>query len=312
MLQTLARRKDDAVLGDYGLVIVDECHHVPAVSFESVLKRVSATHIVGLTATPFRKDGLQAIVHMQCGPVVHTMAEAQAQAKIARKVVVRETNFKPADTGAQLPIHEVWEALVADKERLAMVAADIVRSLERREFPLVLSDRVDHLELLLGQVTQALDQADGGFLVTSSMGKKMRRKLFDRINEMLAGGDRPFLLSTGSLIGEGFDLPELSTLFLAMPIAFKGRLMQYAGRIHRQSEGKSEVVVYDYVDSGFALGVSMFRKRVTAYRKMGYRFQLPDGSKLAGIVWPRGTTKATAKRQTGAQQDLPLFDPPSE
>lgn len=305
MIQTLARGKGLGDIVDYGLVVIDECHHVPAVSFESVLKRMSASHIVGLTATPFRQDGLQAIVHMHCGPIAHTMTEAQGQADMVKRVVVRETAFQPVATGAQTPIHEVWEALVADGDRLRLVTYDVVDCLRRGDFPLILSDRVDHLQLLLGEIAQCLGCSDRGFLLTSHMGKKMRKKAFERIHEMLQRGETPFLLSTGSLIGEGFDLPELTALFLAMPIAFRGRLIQYAGRIHRQSDGKSEVVVFDYVDSSFGLGVSMFRKRVGAYRKMGYEFDLPDSSKLASIVWPRGKTRT--EPSAGQQEDLPLF-----
>ena len=269
-----------------GLIIIDECHHVPAVSFESVLRRISALHFIGLTATPFRKDGHQAIIHMQCGPILSTMAETQAQIDLIKKVVIRETSFcLPADTPPQPAIHQIWEWLVHDQDRLRFVAMDVVETLKQKRFPLILSDRKDHLELLYNEICKKTDELNAkGYILTSNTGKRERNKILQEIKAMLATEQCPFLLSTGSLIGEGFDLPELSTLFLAMPLSFKGRLIQYADRLHRASSGKREVIIYDYIDKSLALGITMFRKRLTTYRKMGYTISFEDGSLLAKKV----------------------------
>ncbi len=150
MLQTLARDHDpDRLLDGYGQIVIDECHHVPAVSFESVLKRIQARHFLGLTATPYRKDGLERIITMQCGPVLHTMEETKAQSLLSRQVVVRETGFRMGPEASPQPaLHEIWQALVTDRDRLRLVASDVVAALEEERFPLVLSDRKDHLELL--------------------------------------------------------------------------------------------------------------------------------------------------------------------
>jgi len=286
MLQTLARDHDPTrLLEGYGQIIIDECHHVPAVSFESVLKRVQARHFLGLTATPYRKDGLERIITMQCGPVLHTMEETKAQSLIARQVVLRETAFRMSDTtSAQPAIHEIWQALVTDHDRLRLVASDVIAALEEGRFPLVLSDRKDHLELLLAEITAMQAEHTSGFLVTSDTGKRMRNRMMEELKAMRSRGRLPFLLSTGSLIGEGFDLPELCTLVLAMPLSFRGRLVQYAGRLHRESAGKTDVRIYDYVDVNLGLGITMFRKRMATYRKMGYSVEIPPDSHLADVM----------------------------
>jgi superfamily II DNA or RNA helicase len=285
MLQSLSRDHDpDRLLGGYGHIVIDECHHVPAVSFESVLKRIEARHFLGLTATPYRKDGLEKIITMQCGPVLHTMEETKAQALLSRQVLVRETGFRMGpEASAQPALHEIWQALVTDAERLRLVASDVIAALKEERFPLVLSDRKDHLELLLAEITAASTHA-AGFLFTSDIGKRQRNRMMDEIMAMRERGEFPFLLSTGSLIGEGFDLPELCTLVLAMPLSFKGRLVQYAGRLHRESEGKQDVRIYDYVDANLGLCITMFRKRMTTYRKMGYTVEIPPDSHLSEVA----------------------------
>lgn len=287
MLQTLARDHDpNRLLNGYGQIIIDECHHVPAVSFESVLKRVQARHFLGLTATPYRKDGLERIITMQCGPVLHNMEETKAQSLIARQVVLRETDFRMSDANSAQPaIHEIWQALVTDKDRLHLLASDVIAALEEGRFPLVLSDRRDHLELLLAEITaMQSNKRSSGFLFTGDTGKRMRNRMMEEIKAMRGRGEAPFLLSTGSLIGEGFDLPELCTLVLAMPLSFKGRLVQYAGRLHRESAGKTDVRIYDYVDVNLGLGITMFRKRMATYKKMGYSVEIPPDSHLNEIV----------------------------
>lgn len=300
MLQSLARDPDpDRLLDGYGHIVIDECHHVPAVSFESVLKRIEARRFLGLTATPYRKDGLEKIITMQCGPVLHTMEETKAQSQLSRQVVVRETGFRMGpEASAQPALHEIWQALVTDAERLRLVASDVVAALKEERFPLVLSDRKDHLELLLAEITAARKQATG-FLFTSDIGKRQRNRMMEEIMAMRERREFPFLLSTGSLIGEGFDLPELCTLVLAMPLSFKGRLVQYAGRLHRESEGKQDVRIYDYVDSNLGLCVTMFRKRMTTYRKMGYTVEIPPDSHLSEVVGRKSGRKTSTTDVSG-------------
>jgi len=283
MLQTLAHANDcSKLISEYGLVIVDECHRVPAPSFEPVLKRIEARHYIGLTATPYRKDGLDRIITMQCGPILHTMTESAAQKEIIRNVIVRETSFRMSESqDIRSELHEIWQALITDPARLTLVASDIGTALSEGRFPLVLSDRKEHLEAIAQRVTEMFGSPSvNSFVITSANGKKERAKFIESARALHAQGKQAFLLSTGSLIGEGFDLPELCTLILAMPLSFKGRLVQYAGRLHRESEGKKDVRIYDYVDANLGLGITMFRKRLTTYRKMGYSIHIPADSKL--------------------------------
>jgi superfamily II DNA or RNA helicase len=273
MLPSLARIEDYAAFFQgYGLVIVDECHHVPAVTVEALLKACPCRKIVGLTATPVRKDGLEKLLHLQCGPIRHTM-HAAADEVTPRAVYVRRSSFHvPSILGQRPPIHAVWEALVGDEGRTRQIATDILSSLNEGRCPLVLSDRKAHLDKLEAQLTMQNGCSDAAVLrLQSGVGKKQREAIRGEIDRRFEKGEKFVLLATASLIGEGYDLPRLDTLFLAMPLSFKGRVVQYAGRLHRQHAEKREVRVYDYLDEGNPLTMAMFRRRSSAYRQMGYR-----------------------------------------
>lgn len=281
MLPSFAKAENpEEGLSRYGHIIIDECHHIPAVSFEAVLKKIPARYILGLTATPYRKDGHQAIIHMQCGPIRHELKDVDGP-RLMKRVIVRETAFKmPDDAGPQPPIHLIWEKLVSDPERLEIVAHDLRVSIESGRFPLVVSERKEHLALLLRLFEERLTGLSAkGFVLTGGMGKQARAGVLGEIGSAPEAGIRPYMLATGSFIGEGFDLPTLDTLIIAMPVSFKGKLIQYAGRLHRASPGKSDVIIYDYLDPSSALMVSMFRKRIAAYRKMNYQIEAQSGSR---------------------------------
>lgn len=285
MLPTLAKIENpEEILSQYGQIIIDECHHIPAVSFESVLKKIPAKYVLGLTATPYRKDGHQAIIHMQCGPIRHEMKELN-NFELAKRVIVRETDFKmPEDAGPQPPIHEVWEKLVADESRLELVAHDLRESIEEGRFPLVISERKEHLALLSKVFDSKLSDLNAkGFVLVGGMGKRAMAAALAEIENATENDMKPYILATGSFIGEGFDLPSLDTLIIGMPVSFKGKLIQYAGRLHRSSPGKSEARIYDYLDGSSALTVSMFKKRVLAYKKMGYQIHTEAGTKASRI-----------------------------
>jgi superfamily II DNA or RNA helicase len=270
MIQSLAKLDPaDPIFSAYGQVIVDECHHIPALSFESVLKRFTSRYVVGLTATPFRRDGLQKMLFMQCGPLRHEIPGGTG-GDTERVVHFRESHFHLAETlGPQPPLHQVWEALTTDATRNELIAADVAAALGAGRFPLVLSERREHLQTLKARMEALAPQAQA-FVLVGQMGKKERKKVLEDIDALAAAGGRPYLLATGSFIGEGFDLPALDTLFLAMPVAFKGKLIQYAGRLHRAHPGKSRVEIYDYVDTQLPLTMSMLRKRQKTYKFMGY------------------------------------------
>lgn len=279
MLPGLIHRDDyAAVFAGYGLIIVDECHHVPAASFESLLKDCTARRVYGLTATPYRKDRLEKLLQFQCGPVRHTIGE-QAGDAAGRIVVVRRSTFSLPLAGATPPgIHEVWDALIRDRGRLDLIVADIGACIADGRAPLVLADRkayLDAIESALGEGAATKEIAR--FRLESGTGKKRRAEIRASIDEHFERKEPFVLLATASLIGEGFDLPQLDTLVLAMPLSFKGRLVQYAGRLHRIREGKAAPRIYDYLDENSPLTRAMFRRRLTGYRQMGYRVDLPGG-----------------------------------
>jgi len=279
MLQTLGRAQDlSDILPQYGQVIVDECHHIPASSFEQVLKQLPAKFVLGLTATPYRKDGLQKIIHFQCGPLRHEIRLA-ATGELPKRVIVRETGFRiPEEAGTRAPVHVIWHYLVTDETRTEMIAGDVVQALMLGRVPLVISDRKEHLQSLSEAIQKQASGTDiRVFRLDGEVPLPARKKVMSELSLALGQKQKTCLLSTASLIGEGFDLPALDTLFMALPISFKGRVVQYAGRLHRTSEGKMDVVVYDYVDSHCAMTLKMYRNRLRAYRYMGYTVEEPEG-----------------------------------
>lgn len=277
MVQTLAKSAcPEALFAPFSQVIIDECHHVPAASFEAVMKTCPARYFLGLTATPNRKDGLQKILFLQCGPIRHRMDMA-VDPGIARKLIIRDVHLGLAQDEARMPVHQVWDLLANHEGRNQLIATDIAEALSANRCCAVLSDRKEHLaelERLVNETNHAfvgyVHRVDGG------MGKKGRAAVLAKIQEHAAAGAGFALFATSSLLGEGFDLPELDTLFLTLPISFKGRIIQYAGRLHRACEGKSDVRIYDYVEPEHPLTSHMFRKRMTAYRGMGYRVEETD------------------------------------
>ena len=274
MMQTLSKMDEgdlQKLLSKYEQIIADECHHIAAFTFELILKNSPARYILGLTATPYRKDGHQAIIYMQSGPVRYEMSGEEIKFN-SKRVIVRNSDFKlPDEVGPQPPVHQVWNHLINDKERLQLVSDDIIENLDEARIPLVLSERKEHLQLLKKNLLSKNISESCVFILDGDLSKKQRDLILDEINTAIDRKKPICILTTGSFIGEGFDLPALDTLFLAMPIAFKGRIIQYAGRIHRHIKGKNEVRIYDYVDPWSALTLSMFKKRAKAYRNMGYK-----------------------------------------
>jgi superfamily II DNA or RNA helicase len=275
MVQSLARRDDLAELtAGYGFVVVDECHHVPAVTFERVVRQIAAPAWLGLTATPYRRDGLEGLITMYCGPIRHRMGERAAEdAGFVRVLVVHSTDHisAPAEVAGDAStagpsIQAVFRDLVEDEARTRQICADIAAAARLGRNCLVLSQWTEHLARLAAQL-EAMglvpDVLQGG------VGKKARRLVTDRLSAARPG-DGVILLATGSLLGEGFDCPPLDTLFLAFPIAFRGRLVQYVGRVLRPINGKKRVEVHDYVDTRVPVLSRMHTKRLVAYASLGF------------------------------------------
>ena len=279
MFPTLARSEfPEALLAKYGHVIIDECHHVPAASFEAAMKRCTARYILGLTATPNRKDGLQKILFLQCGPIRHRIDLDHSEEQ-SRTVFVREFSLGLPAEKDRLPIHQIWEHLIQSGERNRAIASDVSSALEEQRFCALLSDRKEHLNALESLLREKWPE-ESVYRIDGSTNQKLRTAILGNLRAR-AAEERPFvLLATASLLGEGFDMPELDTLFLTMPISFKGRLIQYAGRLHRFSEKKKSVRIYDYVEPDHPLTAQMYRKRTTAYREMGYSIQIVGNDPL--------------------------------
>jgi superfamily II DNA or RNA helicase len=277
MIQSLVRKGavDDRVAG-YGHVIVDECHHLPAVSFERVLSEVRARYVVGLTATPERRDGHHPITEMQLGPVrfrVDTRHEA-ARAPFDHRLIVRETTFRPARQSDDSGIQELYRDLANDGARNDRILDDVIATIHEGRSPLLLTERKDHLEFLAQHLRRFVKHI---VVLQGGMSAKQRRSALHRLAEIPETEER-LILATGRYIGEGFDDARLDTLFLALPISWKGTLIQYSGRLHRHHTSKREVRIYDYVDREVPMLLRMFEKRLRTWRAIGYaRGEAPLG-----------------------------------
>jgi superfamily II DNA or RNA helicase len=258
------------LINEYGLLLVDECHHISAANFNRILSYASAKYVYGLTATPIRKDGHHPIIFMQCGPIRY---------KVDAKQEAKQRNFDqfvvPRFTSARMPINkeekewhitEIYQFICESNYRNELIVKDIEEAINSRRNPLVLTERTSHIDILVKMLNGKGFQV---IVLSGELTAKKRKEALYKI-KTLKNGDRYVIVATGKLIGEGFDEARLDTLFMAMPIAWKGTIAQYAGRLHRNYEGKSEVIIYDYVDVHIPVLERMYHKRLTAYRSVGY------------------------------------------
>jgi superfamily II DNA or RNA helicase/very-short-patch-repair endonuclease len=287
LIQSLVRKGtvDDRV-GEYGHLVADECHHLSAPSFELVARRARPRYVTGLSATVTRKDGHHPIILMQCGPIRHRVdARRQAAARpFAHVVLVRPTSFRPpelAEPDVRRQFLQLCQALTADEARNRMICDDVLAALREGRSPVVLTERTGHLarlqEILAPSVRNAIALRGG-------MGRRQRAEVRERLAAIPAGEER-VLLATGRYLGEGFDDARLDSLFLAMPVSWRGTVAQYAGRLHREHDGKRKVRIYDYADLNAPMLEKMFNRRCRGYEAIGYSIQLP-ASAVPG--WPAG------------------------
>ena len=281
VIQSLVRKGEvDDIVADYGHLVVDECHHISAVSFEAVARRAKAKYVLGLSATVARRDGHHPIVLMQCGPVrFRTSAKAQArQRPFGHRAILRPTEFRlPAGLDAEHPpIQHVYAALAADEDRNDIIFDDVLQALEAGRSPILLTERKDHAHRFaerLGRFARNVLVLRGG------MGTRQRREVMQRLED-IPGTEERVLIATGRYVGEGFDDARLDTMFLTMPISWKGTLAQYVGRLHRLHAAKHEVLVHDYVDRAVPtlMRMRMSEKRVRGYEGLGYSVERPDAA----------------------------------
>jgi len=267
----------------YGMVIVDECHHVSAVSFEQVLKKCSAKYVYGLSATPFRKDGHHPIIHMQCGEIRYKDdAKVQADKRpFEHYIVPRFTQFK-SGLAINPTIQELYSELIDNEYRNHMILEDILCSYEKGRNCLLLSERTVHIDWFEKQLKNRVEKC---FSVNGKLSKKENRESLEKIS-LLDKSKNFILLATGKYIGEGFDEPRLDTLFLAMPVSWKGTIQQYAGRLHRLYQGKEDVQIYDYIDIEVKMLEKMYHKRLEGYASIGYKIKShATSSSLLEIIY---------------------------
>jgi superfamily II DNA or RNA helicase len=266
MVQSLSRRDDlHEFAAGYGLVIVDECHHVPAVTFERAAREIPVRRWLGLTATPYRRDGLQSMMAMHCGPVRHTMTNNTGPVLRTLDLIVHESDHEVSEEGQH--IQAIFRDLVEDTRRTTAICDDISQSVQAGRNCLVLTRWTEHLvsitEMLAARGVEAL-------VLHGQMGKKARASVIEQLAARPDDELGLVLAATSSLLGEGFDCPALDTLFLAFPIKFKGSVVQYVGRVLRPTETKNRIEVHDYVDVRVPVLARMHEERRRAYSTLGF------------------------------------------
>jgi len=265
--QSLINKKDNTIspiVQGYGHVIVDECHHVSAPRFEMVLNEVRAKYVLGLTATPERQDGHQKIIFMAAGPIRHKV-KSSSEGRFEQEVQVHQLYDTPplhiSQPEERPRITDAYRWIMENEARTRQITSDVIDSVHENRHPIVLTERREHAEM----INNFLKENGIDSIILKGAMKAAERK---RVEEHLHSAQ--VVVATGKYVGEGFDLPRLDTLFLAMPIAWKGSLAQYAGRIHRESDGKTQVTIHDYVDCGLPMLQRMFNKREKSYKAMSY------------------------------------------
>lgn len=270
MQSCIAENEAKSFVKDYGMVIVDECHHVSAVSFEQVLKAVNARHVYGLTATPTRQDGHQPIIFMQCGPIRYTAdAKAQMQSQnFGRLLIPRYTPFQLV-SDEPFSYAKAEKQLAEDEFRNLFIIKDVVEALNEGRSPIILTNRTAHVETLAKLLKPHCPNV---ITLVGSYKNKDKRLTMEQL-QSISTSEKMVIVATGKYVGEGFDYARLDTLFLVSPVAGKNIVTQYAGRLHREFESKQDVQIYDYIDIRVPVYESMYRKRLKSYASIGYRIQ---------------------------------------
>jgi len=267
VMQSIVKKdKVEDWVTEYGQIIVDECHHISAVSFERIIRKCPAHYRLGLSATVIRKDGQHPIVMMNLGDVRYSNTRSTAPL-FAQKVFPRFTGFNISTEANILPaIQDIFHCLYLNKDRNKLIIQDILNAHHEGRECLVLSERLEHLDLLKNALKESISSL---FVLKGGLGKKQLKAIMESIQNTPPREHR-IILATGKYLGEGFDLPDLDTLFLVFPFSWKGTLVQYTGRLNRTSYGKKEIRVYDYVDEKVPVLSRMYVRRLKGYKTLGF------------------------------------------
>lgn len=289
LIQSLVRKEDVVeFVGQYGYVIIDECHHVSSVNFDKVMRHVKARFITGLSATVIRKDGHHPIITMRCGPIRYRVnAKQQAiERPFEHHVIVRPTAFRPEKLlkeDLRLQFQALCHEIIHDEKRNHLICNDVLNAVEKGRSPIVLTERNEHLDLLYNLLSSKIVHL---IVLCGSLSKREMDEAINRL-KLISSEESRVILATGRFVGEGFDDARLDTLFLTLPISWKGTIAQYAGRLHRLHDLKKEVLIYDYTDFSVPMLERMFNRRCKAYEAIGYRIIMP-ASTYHG--WPADVT----------------------
>lgn len=285
LIQSLVRKGTvQSIVGEYGHLVVDECHHLPAFSFEQVARQAKAKYVLGLSATVTRKDGHHPIIFMQCGPIrhhVHAKKQAEQRA-FSHSVLVQPTSFRWQETeenNTGIIFHKMYQALMFDSTRNRQIVSDIVKSVQEGRKPIVLTERREHVDILSEVLASQVEHL---IILKGGMSKRNLDASMQALRSIPESEGR-VLLATGRYLGEGFDDARLDTLFLTLPVSWRGTIAQYVGRLHRSHIHKHEVRVYDYADLNVPMLARMFDRRCKGYESVGYTILLP-ASAVPG--WP--------------------------
>ena len=262
--------KFNDVVKNYGMIIIDECHHSSAYTYEAALNMMNAKYVYGMSATPEKENGHTPIIKMQCGNIRYkvNMKEYNKKLNLSMKVYRKNVHLNFVNKNiADYKINEIYDLISKDVIRNNIVINDIEKEFKKGKNILVLTERIEHLEYLyerLSNITENIIVYRGG------LGKKVVKKYDEMNSYIIENNENKIIIATSSCIGEGFDDSSLEVLFLTMPISSINRIVQYTGRLHRKNENKKEIIVYDYVDDNFSMIRNMFLKRKKAYEKVGY------------------------------------------
>ena len=285
VMQSIVKKdKVEDWITDYGQIIIDECHHISASSFERIIRKSPAYYRLGLSATVIRKDGQHPIVLMNMGEVLPAGVRYSNMNKskeiFIQKVFPRLTSFYlpdelvPADKINEKPleINEIFRSLYTDENRNELIINDILEAHKEGRNCLVLSERLEHLDILHKLLARNISSV---FMLKGGLGKKQLKEIMASIQSKLSA-ENIIILATGKYLGEGFDLPNLDTLFLVFPFSWKGMLIQYTGRLNRTHYGKNEIQVYDYVDEQVSVLAKMYRRRLKGYKGLGFEVSVKE------------------------------------
>ncbi len=268
---------------NYGMIIVDECHHVSAVNFEKILRYANTKYVYGLSATPVRADGHHPIIFMQCGPLCYVVdAKSQAEKRsFTHTVIPRFTSFRCLSS-EEKSITQIYSELASSEMRNRQITDEALTVIQQNRTPIILTERREHANALAAILS---DKCLNVITLIGTMSAKDKCETMTRL-ESIPATEPLIIVASGKYVGEGFDFPRLDTLLLAMPIAWKGKVAQYAGRLHRAYEGKTEVRIYDYIDIHVSVLERMYQKRVKSYASIGYEVRATEqNAEKASIIY---------------------------